>query len=137
MEIEIVTDLAVGLDDLLDTPGSRLVLLMDGRGGNQALDLELVGVSEKANHGHSIVRLVLDIGENEDAGLFCGTDGFGRVQPLFLPRIVGFDHLFAPTAVPTIAVSSLGFKVVKAILPNAVPITEERAIGLDLIEPRP
>ena len=61
----------------------------------------------------------------------------GRVQPLLLPPLVGFSHVFAPIAVPAIAVASIGSKIVKTILRNAVSITEERAIGIDLIEPRP
>ncbi len=69
MRLEVVPDLAVGLDDLADTPRGGLVPLMHGRGRDQTLDIPLVGICQQADHRHRIVWLVLDVGEHNDAHL--------------------------------------------------------------------
>ena len=84
--LEVVPDLAVGLDDLADPPGGGLVLLMHGGRGHQSFHIPLVGVGEKPHHRHGVVGFVLNVGEHEDAH-FLGsrqvgahTDGHGDAQ---------------------------------------------------------
>ena len=45
---------------------------MNRRRRRETFDIKVVGVSEKPNHGHCVVRLVFDIGEHEDAWLLGG-----------------------------------------------------------------
>ena len=60
--IQVGLHLAVGLDNLTDTPGSRLFGLMNGSGGDETLDVEIVPLGQEAHQGLSIIRLVFDIG---------------------------------------------------------------------------
>ena len=67
VHLQVVADLPVRLDDLADARRGGLVALVDRRGRDEALDVELVRVRQEPDHRLRIVRLVLDVREDEDA----------------------------------------------------------------------
>jgi hypothetical protein len=74
MQLEIVTHLRVGLDDAADALRGYATFLVDGRRGHESLGFEMIRVGQVAHHRHRVVRLVLDVGEDDDAGFVrqCG-----------------------------------------------------------------
>ena len=71
---EVAADLSVGLDSFDDLLWSSPVAEPAGGCGNESLNVELVRVAEKADHGLLIIGFVGDIGENNQAG-FCHCPG--------------------------------------------------------------
>src|SRR3954447_18661186 len=51
--------------------------------------------------------------------------------------MISFADLFAPTAVPRVAVAPFGFDLRNIVLFDSIPPGEKGTRGLDLIEPRP
>ncbi len=75
--------LLVRLHQALDDVRPHLVLHPRRRRRDQALDVEAIAVDEKAHHGHLIVRLVGDVGHDDDAllldvGVDARSDGVRR-----------------------------------------------------------
>jgi hypothetical protein len=66
--LKVVADFAVGRHDPADGFGRDLRALVDGGGGDQAFDVEVVRVGQEPHERHGVVGLVLDVGEDEDAG---------------------------------------------------------------------
>ena len=61
--------LGVGVDHRVDDVGPHAVPHPRGRRRHQALDVELVRVDEEPDHRHLVVRLVGDVGKDDDARL--------------------------------------------------------------------
>ena len=74
MRHEVAPDLSIGLDSFDDLFWSSPVPEPAGGCGDESLNVELVRVAEKADHGLLIIGLVGDIGENNQAG-FCHCPG--------------------------------------------------------------
>lgn len=76
MAEEIRPHAAVGFDELADEfrPGDGLLEFTRGAGsaGDEAFDLKLVGIDQKADERLLVVRIAADIGEHEQAGAFGG-----------------------------------------------------------------
>ena len=62
---QIVADLAVGLHQSLDPLRRRAIGEVHRRGGHQGFGVPLIGVEQKPNQRHRIVRLVLDVGQHD------------------------------------------------------------------------
>jgi hypothetical protein len=74
---KILLHLPVSLDNLLDTPGSGLRLLVDRGRCNQPLDVKMIRIRKEADEGLRVVGLVFDVGEDEYTMLWLDGKGIG------------------------------------------------------------
>ena len=71
MLCEVVANLAVCAYQFADSRGSGLSLLMDGCRGDKRFHIPVIRVDEEANHRLRVIGLILDVGEHDDAELWC------------------------------------------------------------------
>jgi hypothetical protein len=64
---EILAHLAAGIQLAADQVFAGFASQPGGGGGNQSFHLILVGLDEEPHHGFFVVRLVGNVGENQDA----------------------------------------------------------------------
>ena len=72
MDQQVGADLPVGFEVSPDLIYTRRIAHPDRGGGEQSLDVHLIGVEQEADERLSVVGFVLDVGEHEHARL----DGF-------------------------------------------------------------
>jgi hypothetical protein len=80
MQREVGLHFFVGVDDGVDEIRTDVVLLPTGSRGDDALDVDLVGVEQKPHERLLVVGVGAHVGEDENAGLFSGSERGAGVE---------------------------------------------------------